>query len=374
MKSLHRRLSAALLLLPLLFSCAAPVWAGEEEPWEPYRPRLEVEYILPVIYYDGSLYALLYGRMSSILRDRELQFFLLADERTEFFSYVLGYTRHRYKWSTGINLYSMPVNIGPVWASGVWEKQTGVSLLAAYRRTNETRYTLRLQWEKFSPYYVASSFPEDPEEGSILGWEVKAIKDDFSFLAQKGTRAYLSVGGAFPFLNTGYRYLKIEEDWRRYYPLNRRISAIFSLRGGKIWGDYPSHRGFIIGGIQQANMSGLGNLTNQGTLWALADSTLRGYRLYQFSGDGFLLGNLELRTLLYPSSYYDLRLFGLLGTVFFDAGQVWKDSQALSTSPPAAWGVGLKFFLGGLLVGVDYAIPLDPGAKPRWHVSLGEVF
>src|SRR5690554_7167287 len=62
-------------------------------------------------------------------------------------------------------------------------------------------------------------------------------------------------------------------------------------------------------------MSGLGNLTNQGTLWALADSTLRGYRLYQFSGDGFLLGNLELRTLLYPSSYYDLRLFGLLGTV-----------------------------------------------------------
>ena len=143
-----------------------------------------------------------------------------------------------------------------------------------------------------------------------MGWEVKAVKDNFSFLAQKGTRAYISLGGAFPFLNTGYQYLKVEEDWRRYYPLNRRVSAIFSLRGGKIWGDYPSHRGFFIGGIQQANMSGLGNLVNQGTLWALADSTLRGYPLFRFSSDGFLLGNLELRALLYPSSYYELRFLG----------------------------------------------------------------
>ncbi|NLY88486.1 MAG: BamA/TamA family outer membrane protein [Firmicutes bacterium] len=374
MKNTHCRLLPAFLSFFLLFSCVTPTGA-EEVPWEPYRPRLETEYIIPVIFYDGTLYALIYGRMSSVLRDRELQFFLWADEEAAVFNYVLGYTRHHGKWSTGVNLYSMPVNIGPVWASGVWENQTGLSLLAAYRRTNETRLTFRLQWEKFSPLYKASSFPEDPDEGTVLGWEVKAMKDDFSFLAQKGTRAYISLGGALPLFNTGYRYIKVEEDWRRYYPLNDRVSAIFSLRGGKIWGDdYPSHRGFVIGGIQQANMSGLGNLVNQGTLWALADSTLRGYPLFQFSGDGFFLGNLELRTLLYPSSYYGLNFFGLLGTVFLDAGQIWKDGQALSTCPTAAWGGGLKFFLGGLLVGVDYAVPMDPAANPRWHLSLGEVF
>lgn len=372
MKSL--RLFAAFLLLLLMFSYTAGARA-EEKPGEPYRPRLETEYIVPVIFYDGSLYSVIYGRMSSVLRDRELQFFLWADQEAGLFSCALGYTRHHYKWSTGINLYSMPVNIGPIWASGVWEYQTGLSLLAAYRRTNETRYTFRLQWEKFSPFYVTSSFPEDPEEGAIFGWEAKAMKDDFSFLAQKGTRAYISLGGALPFLNTGYTYLKIEEDWRRYYPLNPRVSAIVSLRGGKIWGEYPSHRGFIIGGIQQANMSGLGNLVNQGTLWSLADSTLRGYSLFHFSSDGFLLGNVELRTLLYPSSYYDLRFFGLLGTAFVDAGQIWKkDGQALTAVTPAAWGVGLKFFVGGLLVGVDYAVPIEPGAKPCWHFSLGEVF
>ncbi|HHU81746.1 MAG TPA: BamA/TamA family outer membrane protein [Firmicutes bacterium] len=373
MRRFYRRLLPALFFFFLLFSCATAVQAGEK-PGEPYRPRLEMEYIIPVIFYDGNLYSLIYGRMSSVLRDRELQFFLWADQGAGVFNYALGYTRHHYKWSTGINLYSMPVNIGPVWASGVWEEQTGLSLLATYRRTNETRFTFRLQWEKFFPLIVTSSFPEDPDEGSLLGWEVKAIKDDFSFLAQKGTRAYASLGGAFPFLNTGYSYIKIEEDWRRYYPLNHRVSAILSLRGGKIWGDHPSHRGFIIGGVQQANMSGLGNLVNQGSLWALADSTLRGYPLYQFSGDGFFLGNLEFRTLLYPSSYYDLKFFGLLGSVFFDAGQIYKGALAQSASPLAAWGVGLKLFFGGLLVGVDYAVPMDPGAKPCWHISLGEVF
>lgn len=362
-----------LLAFLLLFPCGTAVGAGEE-PWEEYKPRLETEYIIPLIFYDGMFHALIYGQMSSVLRDRELQYFIWADSGAEIFNYALGYTRHHYKWSTGINLYSMPVNIGPIWASGVWENQTGLSLLAAYRRTNETRFTFRLQWEKFSPIYVASSFPEEPDEGALLGWEVKAVKDNFSFLAQKGTRAYISLGGAFPFLGTDYRYFKVEEDWRRYYPLTDRVSTILSLRGGKIWDDYPSHRGFVIGGIQQANMSGLGNLVNQGSLWALADSTLRGYPLYNFSGDGFFLGNLEVRTLLFPSSYHNLKFFGLLGSVFLDAGQVWKGDQALGANLPAAWGVGLKFFLGGLLLGVDYAVPMDPGEKPRWHISLGEVF
>lgn len=368
----HTRALPVLLFFFLLFSCATAAQA-EEELGEPYHPRLEAEYIIPVIYYDGSLYGLLYGRMSSVLRDRELQFFLLADG--EAFYYVLGYTRHNYKWSTGMNLYSMPVSIGPIWASGVWENQTGISLLAAYRRTNETRYTFRLQWERFSPLYVASSFPEEPDDGALLGWEAKVIKDNFSFLAQKGTKAYISLGGGFPFLGTGYQYLKVEEDWRHYHPLNRRISAIFSLRSGKIWGDnYPAHRGFFIGGIQQANMSGLGNLANQGTLWTLADSTLRGYPLFHFSGNEFFLGNLELRTLLYPSSYYELGSFGLIGTVFVDAGQVYKDGRALSASFPVTWGAGLKLLIGGVLVGVDYAVPMDPGAKPCWHISLGEIF
>lgn len=353
-------------------NCTARALA--EVPWEEYRPQLEIEYIIPFVFYDGGWQTITYGRMSSVLRDQELQFFLLADQTEDILYYVLGYTRHHYKWSTGINLYSMPVNGGPLWNTAFWEEQTGISLLACYRRTNETRLNLRVQWERFDPMAVASSFPEPVEAGTIFGWEATALRDNFSFLAQSGNREYISLGGAFPVLGTDYYYFKLEGDRRSYHSFSDRISALVSLRGGKIWGRYPLQRGFMIGGIQQANMSGLGNLVNEGTFWELADSVLRGYPLYRFNGDGFLLGNIELRTLLYPDSYYNIRNYAVVSSFFLDAGQIWKNDLPLNLEPPASWGIGIKFFLGGLLLGIDYAMPLNPEEKPCWHFSLGEVF
>src|SRR5690554_4623931 len=67
------------LLLMLLFSVvgvaqvqAAPLADME---YEEYRSQLELEYFLPFIMYDGvAVYATTYLRMSSILRDQELDF------------------------------------------------------------------------------------------------------------------------------------------------------------------------------------------------------------------------------------------------------------------------------------------------------------
>lgn len=371
---LKKHVAALLVVLALFFHGACAAQAVEEVSWEEYRPQLEIEYIIPFVFYDGAFQTVTYGKMSSVLRDQELQFFLWADQQDAILNYVLGYTRHHNKWSIGINLYSMPVNIGPLWATGVWEEQTGISLLAGYRLTNETRLSLRLQWERFNPLAVASAFPKPAEAGTMCGWEAAVLRDDFSFLAQSGNREYISMGGAFPVFDTDYYYFKLEGDRRSYRSFSDRVSTMMSLRGGKIWGRYPSQRGFLIGGIQQANMSGLGNLVNEGTLWELADSVLRGYPLYRFNGDGFILGNIELRTLLYPYSYYDIRNFAVISLFFLDAGQIWEDDLPLNPEPPAAWGAGIKFFLGGLLIGFDYAMPLDTEEKPRWHFSLGEVF
>ncbi len=371
---MKRVITVLLVVFALFFQGSRPARVLAEVPWEEYRPQLEMEYLIPFLFYDGGWQTITYGRMSSVLRDQELQFFLWADQKEDILYYVLGYTRHHYKWSTGINFYSMPVNGGPLWDTAFWEEQTGISLLGCYRRTNETRLNLRLQWEKFAPMAVASAFPEPVEAGTIFGWEATALKDNFTFLAQRGNREYISVGGALPVFNSGYHYYKLEADRRSYLPFGDRFSAIVSLRGGKIWGRYPSQRGFTIGGIQQANLSGLGNLVNEGTLWELADSVLRGYPLYRFNGDGFLLGNIELRALLHPGSYYNIGNFAVIGSLFLDAGQIWQNELPLNPEPAASWGAGIKFFLGGLLVGIDYALPLDPEEKPRWHFSLGEVF
>ncbi|NLW57051.1 MAG: BamA/TamA family outer membrane protein [Firmicutes bacterium] len=362
------RLVACLLLLH--FMTAGLVLANTHSSYEDYQSQLELEYFVPVITYDGSFYVATYAKMSSILRDQELKFVLLATEK-DFFNFCLGYTLHAPYWSYGLNLYHMPIYTGPLWSAGFWELQRGVSLLASRHFTNEQRLDLRLQYENFTPL-SQPSYPVD--NAALFGFEATVTRDNFYFFAQSGRREYLSLGAAYPLLGADYQYIKAELDQRRYLPLGR-FSLILATRAGKIWGDYPVHRGFALGGIQQVSMSSLGSLTNVGLLGTLADTVLRGYHEHRFCGDGFILGNLELRLLAWPSSYREIRgtAFSLLA--FTDAALVWNDQNRLTASPSVGVGVGFKLFLYGLNLGLDYAVPLNtPGEHPKWHFSIGEVF
>ncbi len=359
------------LTLFLFLIKSTPLYAEEKPAFEEYHSQLEMEYFVPFLTYDGSFNLATYCKMSSVLRDQELQFMLSA--AGEEFNFVLGYTFHTPYWSYGLNFYRMPVYTGPIWASGFFELQSGGSFLVSRHINNENRVDLRLQFENFSPLSLAPPFPV--ESGSLLGFEATATHDGFSFFAQKGHRGYISIAGAAPLLGTDYNYIKVEVDNRNYFPLNARTSLILSERGGKIWGTYPIHRGFSLGGIQQVSMSSLGTLTNIGLLGTLADTVLRGYPEYYFKGDGFLLGNFELRTLLWPSEYRKLRGTGLTLVLFSDAAIVWKAGTKITPSPAIGAGIGLKFFFFGLNIGLDYGISYNtPGVSPRWHFSIGEVF
>ena len=362
------------LLLALLFLLAAPAGAGAqatpEYEYEEYHSQLEMEYFIPFIYYDGTFTAATYAKMSSILRDQELEFVFLGSE-DESLNLVLGYTYHAPFWSYGLNLYHMPVYTGPPWGLGFWERQRGVSLLASRHYTNQTRLDLRVQYEDFAP---ESSFRYPVDASSIFGLDVTLTYDDFSFLTHTGSRGYLSVGGALPLLGTAYQNLKVEGDYRKYRSQGR-MSLIMAGRAGKIWGTYPVHRGFALGGIQQVSISSLGTLTNLGFSGTLADTVLRGYPDYHFRGDGFFLTNLELRMLLWPASYRQLRTTGLSVGVFTDAAWVWAGDRRMTAAPAIGAGIGLRFYVLGLYLGLDYALPLQAGEQqPRWHFSLGEVF
>lgn len=354
-----------------IFSCVLLAPAGATAPrYEDYHSQLEMEYFIPFIVYDGSFRAATYGKMSSILRDQELQFVLLALSEEQV-NLVLGYTYHTPFWSYGLNFYQMPVYTGPPWGLGFWELQKGVSLLASRHYRNENRLDLRIQYESFAP---VTHFRYPVDEASLFGVEATLTHDDFAFLTQEGCRAYLSIGGAYPFLGTAYKNIKVEGDYRNYWTWGR-TTLISSARAGKIWGDYPSHRGFALGGVQQVGVSSLGTVTNMGLLGTLADTVLRGYPAYRYQGDGFILTNLELRLLAWPESYQQLRSTGLSVGVFTDAAWVWNGSERISAAPSLGVGIGLKFFLAGLNIGLDYAVPLNTeDASPRWHFSLGEVF
>jgi|GEM_PF-1480841 len=364
-----------ILILQLFFLFPLETKAIEEVPWEDYRPKLEWEMLYPVLYYNEYFYGLLYGRLSDILKEHELNFIIYANEYAEDFQYVAGYTRHFAKWSMGINAYAGSAYLGSMWNPGFYEEQTGLSILGSYHWNNEARMDLRLQWEDFEAKARSSKLEGLAEDGRVFGWEVTLNLDNHDFISQSGTRQYLSLGGGVPLFATDYNYLKLEGDHRSYHPLGERLSLIWSARGGKIWGDYPEHRGFLVGGIQNTSTSALGTLANIGLLGSLADSVLRGYDPDEFTGDGFTTSNLELRGLIYPGSYMDIGGFALSGTLFLDIGQVWRQGEPLTSDPLASWGMGLKFLiLRGLLLGVDYAIPFDSEKNEKWHISLGEVF
>lgn len=366
------RWRSSCLLLVLLFFVVGAAQAKADVPmeYEEYRSQLELEYFIPFIMYDGSFHAATYGKMSSILRDQELDFVLFA-QGEERINLVVGYTYHAPYWSYGLNFYEMPVYTGLPWDLGLWEQQTGISLLASRHFTNEDRLDLRMQLEDF---YPLNDFRYPVDDASLFGVEATLTHDDFSFLRQVGARRYLSIGGAYPFFGTDYKNIKVEGDYRRYWS-GERTSLILSGRTGKIWGSYPAHRGFALGGIQQVSISSLGTLTNQGLLGALADSVLRGYPAYRYRGDGFVLTNLELRFLAWPRSYQQRRSVAFSLGAFADAAWVWDGNQRISDNPSVGVGFGFRFFLAGLNIGFDYAIPLNTeDGKPRWHFSLGEVF
>lgn len=363
------------LLLMLLFSVvgvaqvqAAPLADME---YEEYRSQLELEYFLPFIMYDGvAVYATTYLRMSSILRDQELDFILVA-AGDETLNLILGYTYHAPYWSYGLNFYQMPVYAGVYWDLGFWEEQKGVSLLASRHYSNEDRLNLRMQWEHFEPL---SDFRYPVDEASVFGVEATLTHDDYSFLRQAGARWYLSLGGAYPVLGTDYKNIKLEGDYRRYWS-GKRTAFIVSAQGGKILGHYPTHRGFVLGGIQQVNIGNVGTIANQGLLSTLADTVLRGYPACRYRGDGYVLANLELRLLAWPRSWQQRYRTGFSLGVFTDAAWVWDGSQQVSASPSLGAGAGFKLILGGLNLGFDYAVPLNTeDENPRWHFSLGEIF
>ena len=123
-------------VLLIILSCVIlpPVEAAASR-YEDYRSQLEMEYFIPFFMYDGSFLAATYGKMSSILRDQELQFVLLASGEDQV-NLVLGYTYHTPFWSYGLNFYQMPVYTGPPWGLGFWELQQGLSLLASRHYCN----------------------------------------------------------------------------------------------------------------------------------------------------------------------------------------------------------------------------------------------
>jgi outer membrane protein insertion porin family len=165
------------------------------------------------------------------------------------------------------------------------------------------------------------------------------------------------LGGDTAFL----RYI-VETGW--YFPLFWGTVGVIHARGGYMsklsWGELPAYEKFYLGGIDSirgfnfAEISPRDPRTNE-----------------RIGGTSFSQLNVEYR---WPVPY--LSKFGLMGTIFFDAGNVYGQNYV----PPAfrtSIGGGFRWYspMGPLRVEWGYNISPKPWErKSVWEFTVGGSF
>ena len=163
-------------------------------------------------------------------------------------------------------------------------------------------------------------------------------------------------GGA---LGGDRNFYKLQASYLHYFPWKKKFVWSVHAEGGYVenYGRsnrVPIYERFFLGGM----------------------GSVRGYRYRKIGpedekgnpvgGKIYALFNLEYK---YP--IVDV----LKGILFFDAGEVWKDSSNVDISNlKKSVGVGIRFQTPIGPIAVDYGIPLKKGGKGRLHFSMGYAF
>jgi hypothetical protein len=135
---------------------------------------------------------------------------------------------------------------------------------------------------------------------------------------------YLNFTGSYypKLLDNKNSFTKAFADIRGYFSTDLITNITLALRagGGKIWGSYPFHQAFFMGGKEN----------------------LRGYSRERFSGDSGLFGQAELRAYLTKLKFIIIGDFGFLA--FAETGRVYtKNTDSKRWHPSFGGGFWMSF-------------------------------
>ncbi len=197
---------------------------------------------------------------------------------------------------------------------------------------------------------------------SAVGLSLRRDSRDALFMPTKGSDNALAVEMAGLGGDTSFVRLIAESGW--YFPLWRNTVAVVHTRGGYLsklpWGELPAYEKFYLGGID----------------------TIRGFNFAEISprdprtnerigGTSFSQINLEYR---WPVPY--LSKFGIMGTVFFDAGNVYGANYVAPVLRTSV-GSGFRWLspMGPLRVEWGYNLNAkDYERKSVWEFTVGGTF
>ena len=242
--------------------------------------------------------------------------------------------------------------------------------------------------------YVANDIIKDDEKngGNIAQLRLGLIYDsrDHNSDPSKGIYAEYTLTGASDFIDgNGYNYLTQTLLWRQYIPVYKN-KLTFAYRLGlqhKIAGNSPW---YMINNInttffQKMYTEGLGGVV-----------TMRGVNRDGVLGDGFVLGNVELRWHFLDFQFINQN-WQLAFSPFFDAGMViqkFREEEMIAaeaTISPAieggmlysgekeslhtSAGAGIKIIMNrNMILGVDMGRALNPADGNKFKVFVGFIY
>jgi Tol biopolymer transport system component len=360
---------------------------------KPYSAKFSPDYVTGDLSYDTfyGFRGVSYIAISDIFGDHH---FYLATNLGNFldqsqFQLFYNYTPRRIDYLVGI-FHSRNYYIDN-WDRLFADRMYGAVVGLSYPLSKFNRVELQLLPMTVDRKYYDWPF-DDYQRRTLMG-DLSYIHDTVIWGMTgpiNGDRYIMTYEQSFPWLKNSLEYQALQVDYRRYWRFKQRYNFVFRGSGGAAEGKDPKQ--YFLGGT--GNWIGP-RLRNQDNIYGIEDlyfgtmvTPLRGYDYFEFSGDRYVLFNVEFR---YPFIDYlkmhfplPMTLGYINGALFYDMGACWfKDDGFRGVRDDHLWdwkasfGFGARANLGIFVLKFDGAWRTDwatVSGRPRYYFSLGAEF
>lgn len=238
-------------------------------------------------------------------------------------------------------------------------EKAGGSFSFSYPLENLWSISLGFRYETITPIESATM----TSSTTIGSFKVGIWRDsrDFHLNPTEGSRQYISI--EFAGGGSDANFIKYNSDFQWHIPLTKRETSLsISQQKERQVLSFRICFGFADGNIPSTELFTLGGA-----------SSIRGFSDNVFSGDSYLLLNIQYRIPLGNNLY---------GVLFADSGGAWSKENISSLSGIKLYtGVGLGLRYDTLIIPIRFDFgynfgndPLDPNTKWRIHFSFGDIF